>query len=199
MKKNVVIAILLLALAGMGYLYFTESARFRVARERYEAQLRDRDAQFLAAQGRIEGLSQEIRARSEANAILQASVAAKDAKITLLSGQLANIVGQEPPTTPEVESLPIVINLRAQVAKLSEMFALSEAASKEKDDIIYNWEVKFNSQVKITLEWVRRYEQENALRLAAESMFKMSQRQSTKTKIICGAIAVAAVIYGATR
>ena len=195
MKKNTDIAVLLLALAGVTYFHFSERVRFKAAKAKYEARVAAADAAWQAAQGRLAALSDEIKARNEANAALLHSISIKNAEKATLLARIAALEGAEP-SQPELETEPLVISLRAQVRSWKEAFSLSEAASLEKDEVIRNWEVKFDSQVKITMEWVARYESEHALRLASVDLFKMSQRQSKKSKLIYGAIAVAGVAYG---
>jgi len=93
-------------------------------------------------------------------------------QLSVLHSQLEELQNTEPPTTPEIESLPIVINLRGQVSRLTEMFTLANSIIAEKDKIIKAWEVKFAAQVDISESWKKQYEDEHALRLACEGMNK---------------------------
>jgi chromosome segregation ATPase len=169
------------------------------AKADYAEQVRLLEAANAQATERIGQMTNDIAQRDTNILKLEESVTQKDARITLLSGQLANIVGQEPPTTPEIESLPIVINLRAQVKTLNEMFSLATETINDKDDIIREWEAKFNSQFKITMEWKAMYDNEHALRVQAEGLFKLSE-QARKPNVwktigyIAGAAALGYVI-----
>ena len=93
-------------------------------------------------------------------------------QLSVLHSQLEELQNEEPPTTPEIESLPIVINLRGQVSRLTEMFTLANSIIAEKDKIIQAWEVKFAAQVDISNSWKKQYEDEHTLRLACEGMNK---------------------------
>ena len=93
-------------------------------------------------------------------------------QLSVLHSQLEELQNTEPPTTPEIESLPIVINLRGQVSRLTEMFTLANSIIAEKDKIIKAWEVKFAAQVDISESWKKQYEDEHTLRLACEGMNK---------------------------
>jgi hypothetical protein len=145
--------------------------------------------------------AEEVITQQDAQiAVHVANIAAKDARITLLSGQLADIVGQEPPTTPEVESLPIVINLREQVARLSEMFSLALAKSDAQDRVIASWQTKYAAQVEISRSWQGQFENEHVLRLESERLFGMAEHRVKSTKFwrvtayVAGAVALGAII-----
>lgn len=147
------------------------------AKADYEEQVRILEADNAL---KLDAIAAAERAIAQKDAQISASgivIATKDRQITLLRSELAVIVVQEPPTTPEVESLPIVINLRAQVSRLTEMFSLSEAARAEQDKVIASWRDKYEAQVTISVAWKAQAENEHTLRVQAESLFKIYEHQ----------------------
>ena len=165
--------------------------------------------------------AEQVRALEADNAIKRDTILAAEKVITQQDANIAGYVGQiqtyrvevsalraelstlqdaEPPTTPEVESLPIVINLRAQVTRLTQMFSLSEAARAEQDKVIASWREKYEAQVTISIAWKAQAENERTLRVQAESLFTKYEhaRKSNKfwrtTAYIAGAVALGAII-----
>lgn len=149
---------------------------------------------IAAAQGKIDEQAQVIGAA-------KAAVAVKDAKIAALSHTVAELQAQEP-VQPELEKEPLVINLRAQVSRLGEMFTLSEAKSADKDRAIISLKTIIAAKDEQFDARTRQYENERALRIAAEEMFKMSERRRgasrMATKVALG-VAGAAIIYGLSK
>lgn len=140
------------------------------AKSDYAEQVRVLEADNAIKRDAILKAEETITQQDVAIGRLTSDIDTKNARITLLSGQLANIVGQEPSTTPEIESLPIVINLRAQVARLTEMFSVSQQLVSQENEIIKAWETKFAAQVEITSAWKARYDNEHTLRIACEGL-----------------------------
>jgi len=126
-------------------------------------------------------------------------VKVKDAKIKALSAQLDELQNVEP-SQPELENEPLVINLRGQVARLTEMFTLSQGVVADKDKIILAWEVKYNAQVDISLAWKKSYDEEHALRLSCESLNKALESRvglfRLKGKVLTVATAITAGYIG---
>jgi hypothetical protein len=117
-------------------------------------------------------------------------------QLSVLHTQLNELQNTEPPTTPEVESLPIVINLRGQVARLTEMFSVSQRIVSEENEIIKAWEVKFAAQVDISESWKKQYEDEHALRLACEGMNKTLENKVKTTRFRGKIWTAAALVAG---
>jgi len=90
---------------------------------------------------------------------------------TALSARLAELISSEP-SQPELETQPLVINLRGQIKTLTDMFSLADKEIAVRDGIIRAWESKYNTQVDITEVWKRQYESEHNLRLMAEGLVK---------------------------
>lgn len=131
---------------------------------------------------------------------LNASIVAKNAQLATQQAELEALQNAEPPTTPEVEALPIVISLRAQVARLSSMFTLSEAKCADYERIVASLKTELTAKDDIIASWRGQYENEHALRVQAEGLFKDYQRAYKANKfwrttaIIAGAVAVGSLL-----
>ena len=114
---------------------------------------------------------------------LNQTVSEYKARIDGLSVQLDKLLAEEPQTTPEIEAMPIVINLRQQVKTLTEMFSLAQKTIEEKDRVIAAWEEKFYIQVKVSESWEKQYDNEHLLRVQCESMFRLCERKSRSNSL----------------
>lgn len=112
----------------------------------------------------ISGLTKEISRMTNEAATLHA-------ENVRLSNRLDELIAAEP-SQPELETQPLVINLRGQIKTLTEMFSLANKEIAVRDDIIRAWESKYNAQVDIAEAWNRQYESEHSLRLLAEGLVK---------------------------
>ena len=201
MKKllPVIIAVLLVAAVIGWYKSFRADKVLAQEREKYRTMVVETEILKGQSDARIAELARQISAQSDIVSGLKADILVKNQRISALSSQLDELQNTEPPTTPEIESLPIVINLRGQVARLTEMFNLSQEAGKLKDQTIIALENKFTLQVAITDEIVGQLDREHALRLASESLANraISRYKSSKFLNKAAIVAVAgAVAYG---
>jgi septal ring factor EnvC (AmiA/AmiB activator) len=184
--KNTIVVILVIALIVCSFFaYRSCRSDSKLSKQllKYEELKSQSEASHDASLKLIDGLTARIGQMTEEIVQLETDVAERQTKINLLSDQLAAIVGQEPPTTPDIEAMPIVINLRAQVATLTEMFALASNSIIDKDIAISKWEEKYNAQVKISAEWKNNYDMEYALRVQAEELFKSCEHSKKVNKL----------------
>jgi len=127
-----------------------------------------------------------------------ATVALKNDKIqglhqitTNLEQELSNLVSNEDK----------IINLQKQVTSWKDKFTLIESIVKDKDEIIFNLQEKYNAQLKISLNYKEMYEQSQQLVLLADKRLKLADRKirsvrlgSTVKTIVIGTV-VGFVIY----
>jgi hypothetical protein len=90
------------------------------------------------------------------------------AEITTLSARVEELQNAEPPTTPDIEAMPIVINLRGQVAALTQAFDLSQKEVTLQKQISAELWGKVSNLEKIADEWRGMYDREHALRVNCE-------------------------------
>lgn len=128
-----------------------------------------------------------------------ASISLKNAEIAELRRQLTTAVSEEP-IQPELESEPLVINLRRQIRLTTDMLTLAQGVVEDQRKQLAAWEAKFDAQVEISAAWKRQYENERALRVAAEEMFGLAEKRIKSAKtwrsaaIVAGAVAAGVII-----
>lgn len=127
-----------------------------------------------------------------------AAIAEKDAKIaqyvgkvSTLSAELVALQNAEP-VQPELETQPLVINLRAQIGNLTNLYSISIDIITTKDAIIADWSAKFDAQVVISDTWKQAYETEHRLRLLSEDLNKSLEHQG-KVSRLYGKVSMAAL------
>jgi chromosome segregation ATPase len=173
---TLVVATGLILLAASWFRSCAVDARIRKAKLAYQELRAITEAESKMMSTRLDELNKAIGHRDEAIGKLESEVAAKNLEISAAKTELAELQAAEPPTTPEIEALPIVINLRGQVAKLTDMFNLSQNTitiqSLEIDEL---WG-KTKLLEDVVAEWKGGYEREHALRIQAENMFKICER-----------------------
>ena len=156
------------------------------------------EAEQSISLGHIKELTQIVSHMTNEIAGKKAEIAEKDARIVALSTRLDELQNAEP-VQPELEKEPLVINLRGQIAQLTEMFTLSEQAGKLKDKEIELWAAKYAAQVAISDEWRGNYEREHQLRLMSEGIVSGLEARVRGAKFLnkVAVVAVAgAVAYG---
>lgn len=178
---------------------FQSGAKLDAAKKDYAELKKAMDADHEIQQGIIEGAEARIDEQNVTISGLRADVAVKQAELDRLAALVAQPV---PPSTPDVEALPTVIALRGQVSTLTKMVTEARGIIAGKDKVIAAWTAKFDAQVEISAAWKRQYENERAVRIAAEEMFKLSERRrgayslATKAALVLGA---AGVLYGLSK
>ena len=147
-------------------------------------------------------LMTELAVHEEHEASLEAAVETTTAQLRAAKATIADLQAQEPETTPEIEALPIVINLRAQVAQFSLALEAAESTIASQRE-----EISLLKQDKMLLvaqadTWRAQYEREHALHLAAKGLYDKSTKvlglfklSGIAKDILIGGLAATA-IYG---
>lgn len=153
----------------------------------------------------IAGLRADNAKVAEENTGLKKDVGTLKATVAAQVQTIADLQANEPPTTPEIEAMPIVINLRAQVKSLTVAFSLAQTTIEKQDKIILNLELTVRNMEGIITEWQTKFNRADALRLAAESLNLGYKKQiasmrltGTIEKVVIGGLA-AGVVYGFVR
>lgn len=145
----------------------------------------------------------EVIAKNEAReAELLAESAQYVDQIQTYRAEITRLQAQEPPTTPEIEALPIVINLRAQVRQFSlALEAANQTISLQAQTITLLTQDKALLRERVD-SWRGQYEREHALRLSAEGLYAKSTKvlglfklSGVAKDIVIGGL-VAGTIYG---
>ena len=191
--------IIAIVCAVAAIVFFFRSCRsdsmYRAMKQQYEGYRAIAEADHKMSMDRIEELTKEIGDRDKEIGQLERTILQKSATIRELSTRLDELQNAEP-SQPELEKEPLVINLRAQIAKLTEMFALSQGVVEEQRKVIVEWEGKFVAQEKISAEWKQAYEREHALRLSCEGLNKQLEKSYRISLLKGKVVTVAAVAIG---
>lgn len=147
---------------GPGKAYWIERAK-------YDAEIKVRDAAIVESAARQAALEAEKVALQGAVESAQAAIDVKLCAIADRDKRIAELEAAEP-VAPELETHPLVINLRAQIAEWKGKFSLAQGAIVEKDKIIFSLRGQLAVQMKLTEEWKANYEREYALRLTSDGL-----------------------------
>ena len=173
--------------------------QLRDAKLRYEAYRAVAEADHAAMTEKVSHMTNEISRLGAAIAEKDAKVAQYVERVSTLTAELTALQDAEPPTTPEIEALPIVVNLRGQVAKLTAAFSLAQDTITLQGEEIALLVGQRELLEGVAAEWRGAYEREHALRVQAEGLFKLSERRvgmnKVVTKVALG-VAAAGVAYG---
>jgi hypothetical protein len=86
-----------------------------------------------------------------------------------------DVIAANEPEQPELESEPLVINLRRQIEKLSLAVIDQERIIQNQDEHIFSLTQKYNAQLKISNEYKAMYERERTLHEACNALLKHSE------------------------
>ena len=86
----------------------------------------------------------------------------QERRILLLTAQREDLVTAEP-EQPELESEPLVVNLRAQIERMSLIIREQELVIHGNDKIIFSLNEQYSAQLKITEDYQKLYENEKRL------------------------------------
>lgn len=209
MKSNKTVIWLALGLALLltfGFLVdmacFQLPEQLREAKAQYQSLVVETTIQNNAAQAERQALLATIAEREASEAVLKAKVAQDAKELALAHQTIAALQASEPPTTPEIEALPVVVSLRAQVRAFSVALAVAERTISDQSDIIFKLEQDKKDLWEWGASWEAQYEREHTLRLASENLFKLSEHRfklnKTVTYLVVGA-AGAGLVYSLVR
>jgi len=145
------------------------SAKYLALKATYDQAVKDAAAQHALDLSMIVLNTESIALKDAAIAEKEAKVTQYVGKVSTLTAELAALRDAEP-IQPELETQPLVINLRAQIGNLTQALSISAEIITTKDGIISDWSAKFDAQATISETWKRAYETEHRLRLTAEEL-----------------------------
>jgi len=150
--------------------------KYRGLKAAYETDKKITEADKALSVAHIEELNNAIGQMTSEVVRLSEEVLSKRKRISELSIQLDELISNEP-VQPELESQPLVISLRKQVSKLTEMYSLSQETVTLQTEEIAVLGGKFDAQVLISAEWKSMYDKERALRVNCEGLLKVCERR----------------------
>jgi len=76
-----------------------------------------------------------------------------------------------------------IVNLRKQVEAWKDKFAIISTIVKDKDEIIFNLQEKYNTQLKISLNYKEMYEKSQRLVLLADKRLKLADKKIRNARL----------------
>ena len=112
------------------------SDKYKLSWHDYEELKKITEADKQLSLAHIEQLNNAIGLANKVIVQKEAEITQKAEQIKVLSRDLADLIANEP-SQPELESQPLVVSLRGQISRLTEMFSLAQKTIADKDDIIF--------------------------------------------------------------
>lgn len=120
----------------------------------------------------------------------------QERQVMLLSAQREKLIIEEP-IQPELESEPLIINLREQIKKMSLVIYEQEKIIQTNDKIIFNLTTKYQAQLKISNNYKSLYDGEKELHSLALKRLSVTEKQvkwlkfggTLKNGVILGVVA----------
>jgi ElaB/YqjD/DUF883 family membrane-anchored ribosome-binding protein len=191
--RSIILAALVVVLVVLGIAQLRScklDKKYRDLKAAYETERNIANAGHALSVAHIEELNNAIGQADKTIVKLNGVIREKSVLISELSIQLDGLIDNEPPTTPEIESMPIVVSLRKQVGKLTEMYSLSQEVITLQNESATVLRGKFDAQVTISETWKQEHDKEHALRLSCESLLKLSERRVSNPWKIVKSVAV---------
>lgn len=148
------------------------------------------NAKLVAETQSILSANAALKAQNEA---LEASRATIAAQLTQTQGDLAYLQAHEP-AQPELETQPLVINLRLQIKKGNEMFSLAIADREKADALIANQKVEIKGLEQAFHNAMEMYTNEHELVSGATVKIARLARQNKTVKTVAKAEGIVIVI-----
>ena len=180
MKQKTIITIAVIACLVISMLFVARSckldSKYRELKLQYAGYRAIAEADHELMMKRIALLSGELVMRDKAIAGLEEIILVKNQRIVEVSARLAELQNAEP-VSPELESHPLVVNLRGQISQLTEMFTLSQNVVSTQRQEIEELGGKCIALESIGDEWKQAYEREHTLRVQAEEVLKVCEQR----------------------
>lgn len=166
--------IVLLALVIVGYKSCNLYDKYSVLKGEYDALAEEYDQQKVESFTKISDLRTIISHNEDKIRTIVSHIRVKDEEIAELHGTTDELEGAYEEL---IDKDAKISNLTEQVVAWKQKFTLAESVIADKDAIIFSLNEKYESQVKISLEWKGMYENEATLRVIADERFKLTDRK----------------------
>ena len=164
---------------------------------KYEAEMELRSAENNINLVEIERLNNIIVVKdNEIESLIETRVGRERERRELLA-QVERLQAREP-VQPELESEPLVINLRAQVRQLTLTVDTQEQIIHGNDKIIFSMTQKYQAQLKISDHYKGMYENEKELHRLAILRLKISDKRIKSLRLTGNVKNALVVIAGGT-
>ena len=117
-----------------------------------------------------------IEKLEETNILLIETRIRQERRISVLEFERQDLVTSEP-SQPELESEPLVVNLRAQIKKMSLIIYEQEQIIQGNDKIIFNLKKQYSAQLTISEDYQKLYENEQRLHSLAVKRLSVSENR----------------------
>ena len=197
-----VAGLVLLALIIVGYKSCNLYDKYSVLKGAHDALTEEYETQKAKALQDIEALRNNIAQKDEKIRNITAQIVEKEGAISSLHAQTDKL-------EEDYEKLlgceQKISNLETQVATWKQKFSLAESVIADKDAIIFSLNEKYESQVKISLNWETLYNNEVTLHALCSQRLKLADKKlkglrfggTIKNGLILGLAGV--VIYSLVR
>ena len=172
----VILALVLLTVAILVNRACTSDADSQYWKGQYDSlkEITDIESDILLAD--IDKLHGVIEDAQKAIELLTITRVEQERRINLLEFERQDLVESEP-SQPELESEPLVINLRAQIAKMSLVIYEQEQIIRGNDEIIFNLVEKYEAQLIISEDYKKLYENEQRLHFLAVKRLSVTENR----------------------
>ena len=166
----IIVGVLVVGLCFSAYGYFATQADLKAKQAQYDAYRKLSIAEEAAKDARIAGLQSDNANLRKINGVLNGQVVVDDQIIASDRQTIAFLRKNEPATTPEIEKLPIVINLRAQIVALNAGFVDAQKEVADVKLVNLNLVAQLGNDEKIITDVNAKYNAEHAMRLSCEAL-----------------------------
>lgn len=180
-KRNLVIICAALLLLSV-FLFYRACSLYDGASElkgEYEALKVIQKAEAEKSAAAIKLYESLIAERDSAIAGLNAVIDETEATLEVKERDLKELQALEPLIEDKDE---LIVNLRAQIAGLTEQFTLARSIIRDKDAIIFSLTEKYEAQVQISLTYRDDRDRAAQLQLVAEKRIKVLEGQVRRTR-----------------
>ena len=197
-----VAGLVLLALIIVGFRSCDLYDKYSVLKGKYDALSEEYKAQRVKALADIEALRNNIAQKDEEIRNITSQIVEKEGEISSLHTQTGKL---EEAYVALTDNEAKIDNLTQQVDAWKEKFSLAESVIADKDAIIFSLNEKYESQVKISLNWETLYNNEGKLHALCSQRLKLADKKlrglrftgTIKNGLILGLAGV--VIYSLVR
>lgn len=190
-----ILAFCVVGLLALIYQSCTVDATAEYYKGKYAAEMELRAAENDIHSARIEELLIVIEARdTEIESLIETRIENERERIVLLA-RIERLQAEEP-VQPELETEPLVINLRAQILELTLVVDTQEQIIQGSNKIIFNLTEKYNAQVGISDSYRAMYENEKELHRLAIDRLKIADRRIASLRFTGNAKNVLVVVAG---